>query len=129
MALTKLKLNPDKTSLLHLADTVKNLGVCGWILTFLTHNMLRKLVKPSFLQMHDFRRIRQYLTQEVTVLARNVLVTSRLDYCNSLFRGLLYFNQIKLQNIQNTLACIVTNQGCLSITTVCSKPQHWFINC
>ena len=61
-----------------------------------------------FLQMHDLRRIRQHLTPEVAVLAANVLVSSRLDYCNSLFRGLSCFNQHKLQSIQNTLARIVT---------------------
>ena len=35
--------------------------------------------------------------------------TSRLDYCNSIFRSLSSFNMRKLQCIQNTLARIVTN--------------------
>ena len=59
--------------------------------------------------MCDLRRIRQYLTPEVAVLAANAMVSSRLDYCNSLFRGLSCFNHHKLQSIQNTLARIVTN--------------------
>ena len=65
--------------------------------------------KACFLQMCDLHRIRQYLTPEVAVLVANALVSSRLDYCNSLFRGLSCFNQHKLQSIQNTLARIVTN--------------------
>ena len=39
--------------------------------------------KACFLQMRDLRRIRQYDTPEVPVLDANALVSSRLDYCNS----------------------------------------------
>ena len=35
----------------------------------------------------DLHRIRKYLTPEVAVLAAIALVSSHLDYCNSLFRG------------------------------------------
>ena len=78
----------------------------------------------------------------MAVLAANALVSSRLDYCNSLFRGLSGFNQYKLQSIQNTLARIVTNHGkyahvtpilrnstgCLLGTVAFSKLQHLCIN-
>ena len=40
--------------------------------------------------MHDEHRIRQYLTPEVAALAAYALVSSRLDFCNSLVRGLPY---------------------------------------
>ena len=71
---------------------------------------VKRTCKAFFLPICDLRRIRQYLTPEVAVFAANALVSSHLDYDNSLFRGLLCFNQHKLQSIQNTLACIVTNQ-------------------
>ena len=128
MSLSKLKLNPEKTefivfgskaqcqnfpvsilgSLLHLVDSVRNLGV--WFdadFSFSEH--IKRTCKACFLQMRDLRRIRKYLTPEVAVLAANALVGSHLDYCNSLFRGLSGFNQHKLQSIQNTLAHIVAN--------------------
>ena len=73
--------------------------------------MLRRFIKSA--SLCDLRRIRQYLTQEVAVLAANALASSSLDYCNSLFGGLSCFNQHKLQNIQNFLACIVTNHRIL----------------
>ena len=60
---------------------------------------VKRTCKVCFLQMRDLRRIRQYLAREVAVLAANALVSSRLDYCNSLFRGLSCFNQHKLQSI------------------------------
>ena len=95
-------------SLLHPVDSVRNLGV--WFdadFSFSEH--IKRTCKACFLQMRDLRRIRKYLTSEVAVLAADALVSSRLDYCNSLFRGLSGFNQHKLQSIQNTLARIVTN--------------------
>ena len=78
-----------------------------------------------FLLMCDLRRIRKYLTSEVAVLAANALVSSRLDYCNSLFRGLSGFNQHKLQSIQNTLAHIVTNHRKYAHVTPILQKLHW----
>ena len=75
--------------------------------------------------MHDLRRIRQYLTTEVAVLAGNALVSSRLDYCNSLSRSLSCFNLHKLQSIQNTLARIVTNHRRYAHVTPILKQLHW----
>ena len=86
---------------------------------------VKRTCKVCFLQMHDLRRIRQYLTPEVAVLAANALVSSHLDYCNSLFRGLSCFNQHKLQSIQNTLACIVTNHRKYAHVTPILKQLYW----
>ena len=158
MSLSKLKLNPDGSkaqrqkisshfpvsilgSLLRPVDSVRNLSV--WFdadFSFSEH--IKRTCKACFLQMRDLRRIRKYLISEVAVLAANALVSSRLDYCNSLFRGLSGFNQHKLQSIQNTLARIVTNHRkyahvipilqklhWLSVKyLVFSKPQHLCIN-
>ena len=146
--LSKLKLNPEKTefivfgskaqhqkisshfpvsilgSLLHPVDSVRNLGV--WFdadFSFSEH--IKRTCKACFLQMRDLRRIRKYLTSEVAVLAANALVSSRLDYCNSLFRGLPGFNQHKLQSIQNTLARIVTNHRKYAHVTPILQKLHW----
>ena len=76
---------------------------------FVFSEQVKKTLKVCFLKMSDLYRIRQHLTPTVAVLAANTLVSSRLDYCNSLFRGLSCLNQHKLQGIQNTLARIVRN--------------------
>ena len=49
----------------------------------------------------------------------------RLDYCNSLFRGLSVANLRKLQCIENSLARIVCRTTCLSHTTPLRKALHW----
>ena len=61
----------------------------------------------------------------MAVLAVNALVSSRLDYCNSLFSCLSYFNQHKLQSIQNTLVWIVTNHRKYAHVTPILKQLHW----
>ena len=111
-------------SLLHPVDSVRNLGV--WFdaeFSFSEH--VKRTCKACFLQMRDLRRIRQYLTPEVAVLAANALVSSRLDYCYSLFRGLSCFNLHKLLSIQNTLARIVTNHRKYAHVIPILKQRHW----
>ena len=92
------------------------------VVLLLTSNHSCLLVVVS---MRDLHRIRKYLTSEVAVLAANALVSSRLDYCNSLFRGLSGFNQHKLQSIQNTLARIVTNHRKYAHVTPILQKLHW----
>ena len=75
--------------------------------------------------MRDLRQIRQYLTRDAALTAANAIVGSRLDYCNSLFRGLSVANLRKLQCIQNSLARIVGRTTCLSHTTPLRKALHW----
>ena len=52
-------------------------------------------------------------------------MSSHLDYCNSLFRGLSSLNMRKLQCIQNTLARIVTNCNKYTRASPILKRLHW----
>ena len=148
MLASKLKLNPDKTEFilfgskkqrerlkacfpinilgkpLHPTESVRNLGV--WFdsdFSFSKH--VQNVCKGCFIKLRDFRSIRQFLTQDAAVSVANALVSSRLDYCNSLFRSLSKFNLRRLQSIQNSAARIVTNSSKFTrITPVLSK-LHW----
>ena len=75
--------------------------------------------------MPDLRWVRQYLTDEATILMANALLSSHLDYCNSLFRSLSTFNMCELQCIQNTLARIVTNFNKYKQASPILKRLHW----
>ena len=105
------------------SDAVKNLGV--WFdsdFSFTKH--VKNVCKLCFIQMRDLRQIRQYLTRDAALTAANALVGSRLDYCNSLFRGLSVANLRKLQCIQNSLARIVCRTTCLFHTTPLRKALY-----
>ena len=55
----------------------------------------------------------------------NAFVSSRLDYCNSLFRSLSKFNLNRLQSIQNSAARIVTNSNKYTRITPVLRKLHW----
>ena len=55
----------------------------------------------------------------------NAFVSSRLDYCNSLFRSLSKVNLHRLQSIQNSAARIVTNLCKYTEITPLLRKLHW----
>ena len=59
------------------------------------------------------------------VLVANALISSQLDYCNSLFRSLSKLNLHKLQCIQNSAARIVSNTSRYTSITPVLKKLHW----
>jgi hypothetical protein len=71
-------------------------------------------------------QIRKYLTVESTRTLINSLVTSKINYCNSLLYGSPKYVLNKLQNVQNTAARVITRtpQNC-HITQVL-KELHKF---
>ena len=145
MSASKLKLNPDKTKFilfgskkqrerlnvcfsidilgnpLHPTKSVRNLGV--WFdsdFSFSKH--VQNVCKSCFIQLRDFR---QFLTHDAAVSVTNAFVSSRLDYCNSLFRSLSKFNLHRLQSIQNSAARIVTNLSKYTWITPVLRKLHW----
>ena len=64
------------------------------------------------------------LLSAATALA-NSLVSSKLDYCNSLYNGISQANLNKIQRIQNTLARVVTNTSKFEHITPILEKLHW----
>ena len=149
MSTSKLKLNPDKTEFIIFGlkrqrdklkacfppinilgsplcpvDSVKNLGV-SFDSDFSLSKHVQNVCKSCFVKLCDFRHVRQFLTHDASVLVANALVSSQLDYCNSLFRSLSKFNLRKLQCIQNSAARIVSNTSRYTSITCVLKKLHW----
>ena len=148
MLASKLKLNPDKTEFIIFGlkrqrdklraccpinilgsplcpvDSVKNLGV--WFDSdFSLSKHVQNVCKSCFVKLHEFIYVRHFLTHDASVLVANALVSSRLDYCNSLFRSLSKFNLLKLHCIQNNAARIVSNTSRYTSITPVLKKLHW----
>ena len=123
MPISKFKLNPDKTEFISFGSktqrdklkvcfpinilgnplcpvgSIKNLGV--WFDSDLSLSKhVQNVSKSCCVKLGDFRHVRRILTNDVSVLVANALVSRWLDYCNSLFRSLSKFNTRKLQCIQ-----------------------------
>ena len=66
-----------------------------------------------------------HLSKAAAISLANALISSKLDYCNSLYRGLSKGNLKKLQYVQNTMARIVTRTSKWSHITPALKSLHW----
>ena len=75
--------------------------------------------------IRDIRRIRHLLPLSAATALANSLVSSKLDYCNSLYNGISQANLNKIQRIQNTLARVVTNTSKFEHITPILKKLHW----
>ena len=80
--------------------------------------------KNCYLSMHQISQIRQYLTEDATAKLVNALITSKLDFNNSLLIGIPDYLIRRLQLIQNNAARLVTRSNPTSITSLLKK-LHW----
>ena len=148
MAQPKLKLNPSKTEFLLIgsksqrekfinlfplavlddemnsADSARNLGVffdSG--LFFCQH--ISQVSNSCFYHIRDLKRIRK---SQPLALAKQIavaLVTSKLDYCNSLLHEIPAKDLQKSQRVQNCLARVVTKAPRFSRSIPLLKSLHW----
>ena len=148
MAQSKLKLNPSKTEFLligsksqrekfinlfplavldnemNLADSARNLGVffdSG--LNFRQH--ISQVSSSCFYHIRDLERIRKSLPLALAKQIAVALVTSKLDYCNSLLHEIPAKDLQQLQRVQNCLARVVTKAPRFSRSIPLLKSLHW----
>ena len=127
---SKLKLNPDKPefivfgskvlrnklshlfpvdilgNLLSPSDKVRNLGVI-FDSSFRFSAQVSAICSSSYYHIRDFARIRRYLDKSTAIAVANALVSSRLDYCNSLLNSISNYDLKWLNSIQYSLCRIV----------------------
>ena len=144
----KLKLNPDKTEFLLIgnkchrnkllskfpinllgnsispAPKARNLGVY-FDEDFNFQNHINSIVKSCNYYIREIKRIRKYLDRDVAVSVANALVSSRIDYCNSLLYGVPAKYILKLQRVQNTLARVVTCSSRYTSASTLLRELHW----
>src|SRR6188768_860423 len=84
----------------------RNLGVeFDSDLSFSQH--ISNVCRSSYYQIRQFRQLRSSIETNSAKLLANALVSSKLDYCNSLFYNLPSTSINRLQHIQNSLARFV----------------------
>ena len=81
--------------------------------------------KICFHHIRDFRRIRKYLSPEAAKSVACALVTSHLDYCNSLLYNLPDRDIERLQRVQNCLARVVCKASRFSRSKPLLNFLHW----
>ena len=74
----------------------------------LSHQLqINKVCQTCNFQIRQLRQIRSSIDYKSSILLANALVSSQLDYCNSLYYDLPASSLHKLQVIQNTIARVV----------------------
>ena len=131
MSNNKLKLNSEKTEIILIgtrvqveAMNVSSLSVAGVQVKISgrpVHNLgveldpllsmsaqVNKMVKNSSFHIRNIGRVRRKISENSAKTLVHSLVTSRLDYCNSLLSGISEQSLSKLQLVQNNAARLVT---------------------
>ena len=148
MSTKKLKLNPYKTEFLLIgnelqrskylsmfpiellgvnsypAKSARNLGVI-FDKNFNFRSYISAICSSCIYHIRDLRHIHCHLDLDSAKLLANALVSSRLDYCNSLLSGIAETDITKLQRVLNRLARVVTKSPPFtrSVPLLCSL--HW----
>ena len=103
---------------------LKSLGVTlDQSLSFDQH--IQNIVKTSNFHIRALRHIRPYLDKRVANTVACSIVTTRIDYCNSLLYGTSAANIKKLQRVQNTLARVVSGARRRDSITPILMDLHW----
>ena len=101
-------------------------GTLEWCLTPVSISKTTcQIIKSTRVHARDLHRIHPLLDLNTSVLLANALVSSRLDYCNSLFLSLTDFELRRLQLVQNSLCRVVTRSSKFSHITPQLKKLHW----
>ena len=148
MLLNQLKINDDKTEFLvitskqkrHLlpqnlnlqvgacsvvpSKSAKNLGV-AFDEEVRMDNQISEMCKSIHFHLKTVKSIRHLLTTDATEKLVHTLISSRLDYCNSLLAGQPDCKYKRLQSLQNAAARVVSRVGKYEHITPVLKNLHW----
>ena len=106
------------------STSAKNLGVLfDSSLNFRKH--ISQTCRACFYHIRDLRRIRKSLSLDLAKQIAVALVSSKLDYCNSLFHNMPEKDIARLQRVQNCLARVVTKAPRFSRSVPILKRLHW----
>uniref|UniRef100_A0A3B4GYQ8 Reverse transcriptase domain-containing protein n=1 Tax=Pundamilia nyererei TaxID=303518 RepID=A0A3B4GYQ8_9CICH len=108
----------------YLTDTARNLGV------FMDSSLkldkqVSTVVKTSFHQLCLISKAKPYIPHKDMEKLIHAFITSRLDYCNSLYLGLQSSLLQRLQLVQNAAAHLLTGTRKFDSITPVLKNLHW----
>ena len=112
--------------MIHSHQIVCNLGVVfDSDFNFCQH--ISQVCKSCFyhIVLRDLRRIRHYISISTAKTISTALISSRLDYCNSLLNNIVKRDLAKLQRVQNCLARVVLRAPRFSPSLPLLKQLHW----
>ena len=108
------------------SDSVRNLGVIfDSDFSFHKHVSNNIICKSCFYHIRDLRRIRRHIPLSTAKTISNFLISSRLDYSNSLINNIAKHDLSKLKRVQNCLARVVLRAPRFPPSLLLIKQLHW----
>lgn len=147
MSSNMLKLNDEKTEVMYItspfyqkrlnfhpisvdqtmvsnSSSARNIGVI-FDSSLLMKDHIDYICKTSHFQLRNIRLIRKYLNQDAAATLIHSLISTRIDYCNSLLANLPTSTLRPLQGVQNSAARIVTFTSKYDHITPVLEELHW----
>ena len=146
-----LKLNEEKTEIIiiakkstHTADSITAVDIGGHEISpvsvvrnlgvmidsnALMDKQINNICKGSFYMIRNISRIRRFLSSDAAKSLLHCLVTTKLDYCNSLLFGLPQYQLDKLQRVLNSAARVAMRVKKYEHITDTLRSLHWLPIC
>lgn len=144
MSLNLLKLNHDKTDIIifgkqdsislirnnlgplsaNVHPHVKNL-VFIFDSTLKLDKQINSVVRGSFFQLRSISKLKNILSSKDLETVIHAFISSRLDYCNSLYLGICHSSLSRLQLVQNAAARLLTGTRKRENITPVLASLHW----
>ena len=118
---TSIKIGTDQ---IQCSESARNLGYF-YDSTMKSCTHIDKLSSMLYIIIKRISRIRHTMDLDTTKTLVQALVTTKLDYCNSLMMGTPGYNISKLQHIQNAAARVVYGKRFVFHITPYLKEVHW----
>jgi hypothetical protein len=83
------------------------------------------VTRSCFYQLRQIRAIRRFITDEAANTLIVALVSSRLDYCNSIYYSSTDFVFSKLQSVMNAAARLLSGKRRCDHITLVLQDLHW----
>ncbi|XP_048735719.2 uncharacterized protein LOC125651178 [Ostrea edulis] len=91
-------------------------------MTMKAHASISSVCKGAFIHLKNLSPLRRYLDRESMECVVHVFITTKLDYCNSLYYG---FPSKQFQSIQNAAARIISGTRKYDSITPVLRSLHW----
>lgn len=106
------------------SDSAKNIGVhMDSSLTCEQH--VNHVCRVSYAQLKSLSKIKCFISNECLEMILHAIITTRIDYCNSLYYGANECILRKLQVLQNACARLLTNTPRMDHITPILIDLHW----
>lgn len=112
------------TSVSSIQSSLQNLGAVFDSAMSLKHHT-KELVRNCFFQLRNISKLRTLLSKAELEMIIHAFISSRSDYCNSLFTCLTQKELHRLQAVQNSAARLLTHTSKRAHITLVLAELHW----